>query len=237
MKLGVNVDHIATLRQARKIVEYPSPVAGALIAQFCGADSIVMHLRKDRRHIHEKDIFLAKELLEIDFNLEMSIDQEIVDIACELKPVKVTIVPERRQEITTEGGFDIKKYENRFKKAQSKLIKAGIEISVFIDPVISQIEQAKRLKVKSLELHTGKYATARSREKINKEFQRLARTAEYAYNQGFFVAAGHGLNYENTNRIKKIKYIKELNIGHSIIAYSVITGLPGAVKRMKQLIK
>ncbi len=236
MKLGVNIDHVATLRQARRIVNYPSPLIAALIAQSSGADSIVAHLREDRRHIKDKDVFQIRKMVDIGFNLEMAVNPEIVDIACELKPDKSTIVPERRQEITTEGGVNLITGEKQFKKAFKKLKAERIEVSVFIDPDLNQIKKAHALGVTSLEIHTGRYADAKAKKEQTSEFKRVYRSAEYAKKLGFFVAAGHGLNYRNVSRIAEIEEVEELNIGHSIISRSVFLGLPLAVKDMVRLI-
>ncbi|MCD6540170.1 MAG: pyridoxine 5'-phosphate synthase [Candidatus Omnitrophica bacterium] len=236
MKLGVNVDHVATLREARKTVEYPSPLTASLIAQYSGADSIVIHLREDRRHIKEKDAFLIKETIDIELNLEMSLNREIVDIACELKPNKATLVPERRQEITTEGGLDLFKEERRIKSALKKLRASGIEVSVFIDPNLSQIRKAKELNLTHIELHTGRYAEAKTKKRRGVEFKRIYQSAKFAHKEGLFVSAGHGLNYENVRRIARINYIQELNIGHSIISKAIFIGLPLAIEEMRRLI-
>ena len=237
MKLGVNVDHVATLREARKIVDYPCPLDAVMIAQRSGADSIVVHLREDRRHIKEKDVFSIKRKIGKDLNLEMSVDEEIVSIACGLKPGKATIVPERRQEITTEGGFDLIGREKRTKQVLKRLRKYGIPMSVFIAPSLSQIKKADELGIDTIEIHTGRYADAKTKKERDRQFRIVRDAAKFAKGLGFFVAAGHGLNYQNVKRISRIKYIDELNIGHSIIAESVFVGLAKAVKRMKALIK
>ncbi|MBN2120183.1 MAG: pyridoxine 5'-phosphate synthase [Candidatus Omnitrophica bacterium] len=236
MKLGINVDHVATLREARKIVDYPSPFKAALTAQKSGADSVVIHLREDRRHIKDTDAILIKKKLKISLNLEMSVNPEIVDIATRLKPDKATIVPERRQEITTEGGFDLFKEEKKLVKALKKLRKSGISVSVFIDPLSSQIKKAKDLSIDAIELHTGKFCEAKTEKSRKYQFQRIYRAAKLAHDLGLFVAAGHGLNYKNVKKIAGIKYINELNIGHSIISESVFLGLPEAIKAMRRLI-
>lgn len=236
MKLGVNIDHVATLRQVRKIVDYPSPLLAALIVQNSGADSIVAHLREDRRHIKDKDVFQIRKMIDISFNLEMAVNPGIVDIACELKPDKSTVVPERRQEITTEGGVNLIAGEKKFKKAFKQLKSAGIEVSVFIDPDLTQIKKAHALGVTSLEIHTGRYADAKSKREQTSEFKRVYKSAKYAKKLGFFVAAGHGLNYKNVSRIAGIEEVEELNIGHSIISRSVFLSLPLAVKDMVRLI-
>ena len=236
MLLGVNVDHVATLRQARGSTVYPDPAMAAVIAQKAGADSIVMHLREDRRHVQDKDIFLAKELLDIELNLEMSIAEDIVDVACELEPDKATIVPEKRKELTTEGGFDLLKNEKRFKKVFDRLIVAGTEVSVFIDPSKKQIKKANQLGVKIIEIHTGKYADAKTADQRKTELKKIKEAAKYASELGMFVAAGHGLSILNVGPIAKIKQIEELNIGHSIISDSVFLGLKGAIKEIKKAI-
>ena len=236
MKLGVNVDHVATLREARKTVEYPSPLTASLIAQYSGADSIVIHLREDRRHIKEEDAFLIKKAIDIELNLEMSLNREIVDIACKLKPNKATLVPERRQEITTEGGLDLFKEERRIKSALKKLRASGIEVSVFIDPDLSQIRKARELNLTHIELHTGRYAEAKTKKRREVEFKRIYQSAKFAHKEGLFVSAGHGLNYKNVRRIARINYIQELNIGHSIISRAVFVGLPLAIEEMRRLI-
>lgn len=237
MRLGVNVDHIATLREARKVVDYPDPVLGALICQYAGADSVVVHLREDRRHIKERDLFFIRTLLEIELNLEMSVNKEIVEIACEIKPDKATLVPERRKEITTEGGLDLIKNERKIRRAISALHKNHIKVSVFIDPGIKQIDMAKKMGLNLVELHTGRYAEAKDRQTREKEYRRIYEAASYAKKQGFSVAAGHGLNYTNVRRISQIKYIEELNIGHSIISRAVFIGLLPAIEEMRQLIE
>ena len=236
MKLGVNIDHVATLREVRKIVEYPSPVTAALLAQYAGANSIVAHLREDRRHIKKEDLFLIKEVIDIELNLEMSLNKEIVEIASQIKPKKATIVPERRREITTEGGLDLFKEEKRLSSALNNLKKSHIEVSVFIDPKISQIKKAKQIGLTMIELHTGRYAEAKTKKKREAEFKRIYEAAKFAKKEGFFVSAGHGLNYTNVRKIAKIKYIQELNIGHSIIAQAVFVGLPLAIEEMRRLI-
>ena len=236
MRLGVNIDHVATLREARKITVYPSPVLAALIAQSSGADSIVAHLREDRRHIKESDVFMIKENINIELNLEMSINKEIVEIACRLRPAKATIVPEKRQEITTEGGFDVIAQEKPLMEAVERLDEAGIEVSVFIDPLIAQLKYCGRLGIRSVELHTGAYAGARTVKKRDTELKKISRAAVFARGCGFFVAAGHGLHYDNAETIASIKAIEELNIGHSIIARSVFCGLGMAVRQMRSVI-
>lgn len=229
MKLGVNIDHIATLRQARQEA-FPDPVAAAREAIAGGADGIVCHLREDRRHIQDKDVFALRKL-STRLDLEMAATKEMVRIACRLKPEMVTLVPEKRQEITTEGGLDVVKYRKRLGPMIEQLRSAGIKVSLFIDPVKKQVEESAVLLADFIELHTGKYARTRSR----KELEKLSRLTEQARWIGLRVNAGHGLDYDNVSAITRIPGIEELNIGFSIIARSVLIGLKQAVKEMKKL--
>jgi pyridoxine 5-phosphate synthase len=234
MRLGVNVDHVATLREARGTV-YPDPVVGALLCEYAGCNSIVAHLREDRRHIKERDIFLIKEAIKIPFNLEMSINKNIVDFALRLKPHQATFVPERRKELTTEGGIDLVKNHKEVDRATKKLQGNGIAVSLFIDPLKAQIEKARRIGAENIEINTGKYSEAKSAKTQKVELDKIKEAAKYAKKLGFFVAAGHGLDYENVKEIAKIKEIEELNIGHSIICRSVFIGLISAVEEMLSL--
>lgn len=234
MLLGVNIDHIASLRQLRKGVD-PEPAYAALIAQSCGADSIVAHLREDRRHIQERDLFLLKELLCVKFNLEMSIAKDIVAVACKLKPGQATLVPEKRQELTTEGGLDTYSNLAKIREVTEKLKGNGIDVSLFIDPDKKQIDAAKKSGVKMIELHTGRYADAVDKTGQNKYFNEIKISANYASSIGLKVFAGHGLNYGNVSRICAIQEIEELNIGYSIICRAVIVGLEQAIREMKRL--
>ena len=236
IKLGVNVDHVATLRQARKIVDYPNPSIAAALAQEAGADSIVAHLRKDRRHIKEDDLLAFKRILRIPLNLEMSTEKEIVDIACQILPQKATLVPERRQEITTEGGLDVAGQEKKIARVIEKLKQKSIEVSLFIDPKKNQIRAAQKLGAEAIEIHTGRFANAKTPQQKDKERQRIIEMSEFAKACGLFVAAGHGLNYQNVNEIAAIEFIEELNIGHSIISQAVFLGIKEAVKLMIKLI-
>ena len=232
MKLGVNVDHVATLRNARMGFD-PDPVAAALVCERAGAYSIVMHLREDRRHIRDRDLFRAKEALKIRLNMEMSIAPDIVRTALRLKPHQTTLVPEKRMERTTEGGLDLKKGEKAVRRVTDKLRARGIEVSLFIDPDIRQVELAKKIGAEAVEFHTGDYALARLRER---EWKRL-RSATLIGNQlGLATHAGHGLDYDNVTPLKKIRGLVELNIGYSIITRSLWTGLDRAVRDMKSLI-
>jgi len=233
--LGVNIDHIATLREVRHGIE-PEPVFAALIAQGAGADSIVVHLREDRRHIKERDLCLLKEVVKAKLNLEMSVAQDIVDIACKVKPDQATLVPERRQEITTEGGLDAVSNIRKIKTVLDKLEKQGIGVSLFIDPDKKQIDASKEVGVKMVELHTGCYAEARNEKEQDRYFKELEAAVNYAKDKRLHVFAGHGLNYYNVARVAKIKGIEELNIGYSIVCRAVIVGLERAVKEMKALI-
>ncbi|MCM8795327.1 MAG: pyridoxine 5'-phosphate synthase [Candidatus Omnitrophica bacterium] len=236
MKLGVNVDHIATLRNLRQGIE-PEPVFAALICEGAGADSIVVHLREDRRHIRERDLYLLKEVIKTKLNLEMSINDEIVDIACKIRPHQATLVPERRQEITTEGGLDVVTNSKKIGSVVKRLEKNGIVVSLFIDPDKKQIAAAKKTGVKMIELHTGRYAEAKNNKDQDKYLQELVTATRYARREGLIVNAGHGLNYYNVSRVAKIKGIEELNIGYSIICRAVLVGLRQAVEEMKRLIQ
>jgi pyridoxine 5-phosphate synthase len=219
-KLGVNIDHVATLRQAR-FTRYPDPATAALLAQKAGCDSIVAHLRKDRRHIQKEDVFLIKDLIKVPFNLEMSTAASIVAVAGELGPNQATLVPENRKELTTEGGIDLIKNYKKVKSAISKLKQKNIKVSLFIDPVKNQVKAAKELGADIVEINTGKFS------------QDSSKTAK---EKGFFVAAGHGLDYTNIKKIIKIDEIQEFNIGHSIISESVFVGLVSATKEMISLL-
>lgn len=235
MKLGINIDHIATLRNARRGLE-PDVLQGMHIAIESGCDSIVCHLRVDRRHITDEDVYAIRKNVTLPMNLEASLEDEIIDIALDVVPDIITLVPEKREEITTEGGLDVKKNFDRLKNAIPRLKNKGIVVSLFVDPDEEALELTKKAGADSVELHTGSYANANG-EKQDKEFQKLAKAARYAQDLGLFVAAGHGLNYENTGKILTIESIKELNIGHSVISRSIFTGLNQAVIDMLQLIK
>ncbi|TYB33330.1 MAG: pyridoxine 5'-phosphate synthase [Flexistipes sinusarabici] len=236
IKLGVNVDHVATLRQARLIKE-PDPVEAAVWAEHAGADGITVHLREDTRHIQRRDVSLLKEILKTKLNLEMSVNREVVDFACDIKPYMATLVPEKREELTTEGGLDVKGNEKEVSEAAERLINKNVKVSLFIDPDIQQIKSAKNLDVNIVELHTGSYAEAENDEKIVSELQKLIEAAAFARDSGMVVNAGHGLNYRNTKKLcRNIPFLNELNIGHSIVARSVFSGISEAVREMKRLI-
>ncbi len=231
--LGVNVDHVATLRQARQII-YPDPVFAALLAEQNGADSIVVHLREDRRHIQDRDVAILKEVLQIPMNLEMSATPAMVEIAKRIRPSHCCLVPEKREELTTEGGLNVMAQSQSLSDVCSQLKSAGIKTSFFIDPELPQIKAAIDCGVRAIELHTGHYCETSGQEQES-ELQRLTTAARFAKEQGLAVSAGHGLHYHNVQKIAQILDITELNIGHSIIARAVFDGLAKAVEKMKQL--
>jgi pyridoxine 5-phosphate synthase len=230
--LGVNVDHIATIRQARK-TRYPDPVQAALLAEAAGADSITVHLREDRRHIQERDVKLLKEMLMVPLNLEMAITDEMLAFAEIIKPQHCCLVPERREELTTEGGLDVIKQETRIQQACARLTQAGIEVSLFIDPEIQQLEAAQRCQAPAIEIHTGHYADALNMDAQMHELQKITKAALWAHEAGFIVNAGHGLHYHNVQPIATIPEMYTLNIGHSIIARALFSGMKEAVREMK----
>ena len=231
--LGVNVDHIATLRQARK-GRFPDLVLAAEICEEAGCDSIVAHLREDRRHINDEDVRRLKESVKR-FNLEMSIAKEIVAIACRIKPHQSTLVPERREELTTEGGLDIIAHKKRIKDAIRKLRDNAIEVSLFIDPDKRQIIEVPEAGARIIEIHTGKYAEAKSRAQARRCLDEIIEAVDFAGKLGLIVNAGHGLDYDNVKNIAGLKGIEELNIGYSIICRSVFVGLKKAVSEMLRL--
>ncbi len=235
-KLGVNVDHVATLRQARGEVE-PDPILAAQVAEAAGCDSIVCHLREDRRHINERDLYILRKTVKTRLNLEMSIAKDIVDIALDVKPDEATLVPERRKELTTEGGLDCIKNKKAIANVIEKLKRRAITVSLFIDPNKRQIEAAKELGAEFIELHTGEYANAKDEQNKKAELKKLIDATKYAINLGLRINAGHGLNYNNVVDVAKIQGTEELNIGHSIISRAVYVGLNKAVKEMLALIK
>lgn len=232
--LGINVDHIATLRQARGTT-YPDPVHAASVAEHAGADGITIHLREDRRHIQDRDVYVMKETLQTRMNLEMAVTDEMLTIACEVKPVFCCLVPEKREELTTEGGLDVAGQQEKINQAVGRLADAGILASLFIDADKAQIDAAVLSKAPFIEIHTGHYADAKTEAEQEKELTRLREGIEYAHAQGLKVNAGHGLTYFNVKPIAEIPEIIELNIGHSIIARAAIDGLDKAVRDMKQL--
>ena len=232
-KLGVNIDHIATLRQARGEKD-PDPVAAARICEKAGADSIVVHLREDRRHIHEQDVRKLRATVTKRLNLEMSLNPQIVKIAAAIKPDEATLVPEKRAELTTEGGLDVIRHFNRIKRAVAILHKKNIRVSLFIDPVKTQIKKAKETGTGIIELHTGRYALGKRPK--NAELKKLRDMTRYARSLGLTVNAGHGLKYHNTKAVAAIPGIRELNIGHSIISRAAFVGLDQAVREMKKIV-
>lgn len=233
-KLGVNIDHVATVRQARRDI-YPSPVDAAIACENAGAHSIVAHLREDRRHINDKDVSALKKTVRTRFNLEMSIHPAIVKIACRIKPDQATLVPEKRQEITTEGGLDVIKNFAEIKRTVAALSARGICVSLFIAPEEEQILRSKETGAHSIELHTGCYANAKTKTQIHCELERIRNAVTLGNALKLIVNAGHGLNYTNTHAIASIKGVEELNIGHAIIARALFVGLPKATQQMLTL--
>jgi len=234
--LGVNIDHIATLRQARG-TRFPDPLQAALVAEQAGADGITAHLREDRRHIQDQDIYTLKERLHTRLNLEMAVTEEMVGIAVQVRPHACCLVPERREELTTEGGLDVAGAVDRMRDACLALAAAGVEVSLFIDPDFKQIDAAIAAGAPVIELHTGRYADAESKAAQLAELQRLRLAAEYAHRAGLQVNAGHGLNLHNVEPICRIPQIVELNIGHSLVAQAVFCGLDQAVRDMKRVMR
>jgi len=233
--LGVNIDHVATLRQARRS-DYPDPVHAALLAEQSGADSITLHLREDRRHIQDRDVTLLRRLLQTRMNLEMAVTAEMIRIASEVRPQDCCLVPESREEVTTEGGLDVRAQQARIDQACRALAAAGVRVSLFIDPDTAQIEAARRVGAPVIELHTGTYANASGTARAH-ELERVRSAAALGASLGLVVNAGHGLNYHNVEPIAAIREIVELNIGHAIIARAVFDGLPRAVREMKDLMR
>ncbi|CAM2835336.1 pyridoxine 5'-phosphate synthase [Acinetobacter celticus] len=234
--LGVNIDHVATLRQARGTT-YPDPVNAALICEQAGAEGITLHLREDRRHIQDEDVRRMRPVLKTQMNLEIAVTAEMIEFAKEIKPQHVCFVPEKRQEVTTEGGLDVLGNFEDVKKATQELTALGCGVSLFIDADIAQIDAAVACGAPTIELHTGAYADAETAEAQQYELERIIVGAEYASSKGLVVNAGHGLNLENVTPIAKIPQIHELNIGHSIIADAVFVGLAQAVQQMKAVIQ
>ncbi len=235
-KLGVNIDHVATLREARKI-SYPDPVDAAQICEEAGCDSIVCHLREDRRHIKDHDVKRLKEVVRTRLNLEMSIAKDIVMIACRIRPDQATLVPEKRKELTTEGGLNVVKYEQQIAAVVKKINEKGISASLFINPSKAQIDASKKCGASIIELHTGEYANAHNPAARSRELEKIRQAVKYAVSMGLEVNAGHGLNYDNTKEIADIKGINELNIGHAIVARAVLVGMRQAVEEMLDLIR
>jgi len=232
--LGVNIDHVATLRQARG-TRYPDPVKAALDAEEAGADGITLHLREDHRHIQERDVRLLRDVLQTRMNLEVALTAEMLAFAQEIRPAHVCLVPERREELTTEGGLDVVGQVQRIRDAIAAL--PASEVSLFIDPELQQIQAAKDCGAPVIELHTGRYAEAETQEEQASELQRLAKAVEFAIGLGLVVNAGHGLHYHNVQPIAALPGINELNIGHAIVAHAVFVGFKQAVKEMAELIR
>ena len=235
IRLGVNIDHVATLRQARRAQE-PDPVAAAVLATLGGADGITIHLREDRRHINDRDVRLLRQTVTTLLNLELSVADEIVAIACDVKPDQATLVPERREELTTEGGLDVVAHQAAVAKAMKRLHKSGIAIALFIDPDAAQIDVAKKLGAKAVEIQTARYSEAKTEAYRLKELNALQEATEHAKRIGLNVHMGHGLNYWNVQAVAQIPGVEELNIGHSIVSRAVLVGMERAVREMKSAI-
>jgi pyridoxine 5-phosphate synthase len=235
IKLGLNIDHVATLRQVRG-TRYPNVLQAALIGEAAGADAITLHLREDRRHIQDKDVEILRDMLQTRMNLESAITEEMLAFALRIKPHDVCFVPERREELTTEGGLDVIRYFEQVKHACTKCAEAGIRVSLFIDPDEKQLEASKNAGAPVVEIHTGKYADAASVPEQAHELERIRRAVAFGHSLGLQVNAGHGLNYHNVQPIVAIPHIAELNIGHAIVAEALFIGLEQAVKKMKALL-
>ena len=236
IRLGVNIDHVATLRQARRANE-PDPVAAAVLAILGGADGITVHLREDRRHINDRDVRLLRPVVTNRLNLEMAAVDAIADIACEVRPDEATLVPERRQEVTTEGGLDVVAHEAAVAAVVKRLHDAGIPVSLFIDPDPTQIVAAKRLGAEAIEIQTARYSEARTSAALHKELQALRDATARARDAGLHVHMGHGLNYWNVQAVAAIDGVEEFNIGHSIVSRAVLVGLERAGREMKDAIR
>lgn len=233
--LGVNIDHVATLRQARG-TRYPSPIEAALVAESAGADYITLHLREDRRHIQDKDVMVLREALKTRMNLESAVTDAMIAFAARIRPHDVCLVPEKRAELTTEGGLDVRSNVQRVRDAVRQLTAAGIRVSLFIDADRAQIDAAHETGAPVIELHTGRYADADTLGNQSVELEKIRVAAHYAAGKGLYVNAGHGLDYHNVRAIAAITEIRELNIGHAIVAHAVMVGFASAVREMKQLI-
>ena len=236
LKLGINIDHVATLRQARG-TKYPSVVEAALRAEQAGADSITLHLREDRRHMQDEDIFAIRPLLQTKMNLELAATDEMIAIASRVKPQDVCIVPERREERTTEGGLNVKESYDHLHRATQTLTQQGSRVSLFIAPDLKDIDLAKKMGAPVIEIHTGSYADAEDEVTKQKEFKRVKEAAAHALSLGLIVNAGHGLHYHNVNLIAEIPGIEELNIGHAIVAHALFVGWDNAIREMKLLLR
>ncbi len=233
-ELGVNIDHVATVRQARQTFE-PDPVWAAALAQLGGADTITLHLREDRRHMQDRDLHVLKQTTTVRLNLELACARDVLTIACDVRPDQATLVPERREELTTEGGLDIVQHRNSVVRAIDELTAAGIMVSLFLDPDPRQLELAGALHAAAVELHTGAYAGARGADQ-QRELERLVAAAAQVHGLGMQLHAGHGLNYQNVLPVARMDHMHELNIGHSIIARSIMVGMQEAVREMKRIL-
>ncbi len=234
IRLGVNIDHVATLRQQRG-TRYPSVVQAALLAEQAGADLITLHLREDRRHIQDPDVFILRSLLQTRMNLEMAVTEEMLDVALQVRPHDACLVPERRAELTTEGGLDVAGNFDKIEAACQRLGAAGIRVSLFIDPEATQLDAALAAGAPVVELHTGAFADAGSTVQADAEFDRISHAVAHGVGLGLHVNAGHGLHYHNVQRIAQIPGVEELNIGHAIVAHALFVGLESAVREMKSL--
>lgn len=234
VKLGVNIDHVATVREARKARE-PDPVAAAVLAELGGADGITIHLRADRRHIKDRDLRLLRQVVKTKLNLEMAATEGMLKMALEVRPDQVTLVPEKPNELTTEGGLDVENNQETVAQAVGRLKEGGITVSIFVDPDPVQVKAAKEAGADAIEIHTGLYAEAQEEER-EREYKKIVEAAQLAQNLGLIVHAGHGLDYRNVGPIASIPGIRELNIGHSIVARSVLVGMERAVQEMKRLL-
>jgi pyridoxine 5-phosphate synthase len=235
IRLGVNIDHVATVRQARRGLE-PDPIQAAVLALLGGADGITVHLREDRRHIQDRDVRLLRSVVTNRLNLEMAAVDAIADIACEVKPDEATLVPERRQELTTEGGLDVVAHQRAIAPIVDRLKKADIAVSLFLDPDPHQIEIAKALGVKAVEIQTARYSEARTVADVQRELKLLHEACDFARQHGLHVHLGHGLNYTNVQAVIRLPGVEELNIGHSIVSRAVLVGMERAVRDMKEAI-
>jgi len=236
LTLGVNIDHVATIRQARKGIE-PDPIAAAAICELAGADCITVHLREDRRHINDRDVKILSQTIKTRLNLEMACTKEIQDIALEIKPYSVCLVPEKREEVTTEGGLEIFKNIEFMKEYIKPFKEAGIMVSLFIDPDLNQVKASKEAGADFIEIHTGTYANSKTESDIVKSFNNIKQSANLAKKINLRVNAGHGLNYINVHKILTLNGLEELNIGHSIISKAIFVGLDQAVREMKQILE
>jgi len=235
-KLAINVDHVATIRQARGI-DVPDPVLAAGLAELAGADGIICHLREDRRHINDRDLRLLRETIKTRLNMEMAAVDEMVEIATAVKPDMVTLVPEKREELTTEGGLDVIARPDHYGEVVERLHQSGIKVSFFIDPDPEQVEAARGCRGDIIEIHTGHYSEAQTEDEAKKRFERIARAAQAASSMDLGIIAGHGLNYMNVKRFEALPLVEEYSIGHSIVAMAVLVGFDQAVRKMIDLVK